>query len=71
MQQPKKLWRWGAYDKYSWFMTGDKNMEKIRLKNRDRRRKTVDILKYLNIKIKEKTLKFSFTSLNIKDEVKS
>jgi len=46
-------------------------MEKIRLKNRDRRRKTVDILKYLNIKIKEKTLKFSFTSLNIKDKVKS
>ena len=48
-----------------------KNMEKIRLKNRDRRRKKVDILKYLNIKIKEKTLKLSFTSLNIKDEVKS
>lgn len=48
-----------------------KNMEKIRLKNRDRRRKTVDMLKYLNIKIKEKTLKISFTSLNIKDKVKS
>ena len=48
-----------------------KNIVKIRLKNRDGRRKTVDILKYLNIKIKEKTLKFSFTSLNIKDEVKS
>ena len=48
-----------------------KNMEKIRLKNRDRRRKKVDILKYLNIKIKEKTLKISFTSLNIKDKVKS
>ncbi|MFR1397628.1 MAG: hypothetical protein ACLSW9_06930 [Megasphaera micronuciformis] len=46
-------------------------MEKIRLKNRDRRRKTVDILKYLNIKIKEKTLKISFISLNIKDKVKS
>ena len=48
-----------------------KNMEKIRLKNRDRRRKKVDILKYLNIKIKEKTLKILFTSLNIKDKVKS
>lgn len=48
-----------------------KNMGKIRLKNRDRRRKKVDILKYLNIKIKEKTLKISFTSLNIKDKVKS
>ena len=48
-----------------------KNMEKIGLKNRDGRRKKEDILKYLNIKIKEKTLKFSFTSLNIKDEVKS
>lgn len=48
-----------------------KNMEKIGLKNRDRRRKKVDILKYLNIKIKEKTLKISFTSLNIKDKVKS
>ena len=46
-------------------------MEKIRLKNRDRRRKMVDILKYLNIKTKEKTLKISFTSLNIKDKVKS
>ena len=34
-----------------------KNMEKIGLKNRDRRRKKADILKYLNIKIKEKTLK--------------
>ena len=48
-----------------------KNMEKIGLKNRDRRRKKVDILKYLNIKIKEKTLKILFTSLNIKDKVKS
>lgn len=48
-----------------------KNMEKIGLKNRDRRRKQVDILKYLNIKIKEKTLKILFTPLNIKDEVKS
>lgn len=48
-----------------------KNMEKIGLKNRDRRRKKVDTLKYLNIKIKEKTLKISFTSLNIKDKVKS
>ena len=46
-------------------------MEQIGLKNRDRRRKKVDVLKYLNIKIKEKTLKISFTSLNIKDEVKS
>ena len=34
-----------------------KNMEKIRLKNRDRRRKMVDILKYLNVEIREKTLK--------------
>lgn len=48
-----------------------KNMEKIGLKDRDRRRKKVDILKYLNINIKEKTLKISFTSLNIKDKVKS
>ena len=48
-----------------------KNMEKIGLKNRDGRRKEADILKYLNIKIKEKTLKISFTSLNIKDKVKS
>ena len=48
-----------------------KNMEKIGLKNRDGIRKKVDILKYLNIKIKEKTLKISFTSLNIKDKVKS
>lgn len=48
-----------------------KNMEKIGLKNRDRRRKKVDILKYLNIKIEEKTLKILFTSLNIKDKVKS
>ena len=48
-----------------------KNMEKIGLENRDRRRKKADILKYLNIKIKEKTLKISFTSLNIKDKVKS
>lgn len=46
-------------------------MEKIGLKNRDRRRKKVDTLKYLNIKIKEKTLEISFTSLNIKDKVKS
>ena len=46
-------------------------MEKIGLKDRDRRRKKVDILKYLNINIKEKTLKISFTSLNIKDKVKS
>ena len=48
-----------------------KNIVKIRLKNRDGRRKKEDILKYLNIKIKEKTLKISFTSLNIKDKVKS
>ncbi len=48
-----------------------KNIVKIRLKNRDGRRKLVGKLKDLNIKIKEKTLKFSFTSLNIKDEVKS
>ena len=48
-----------------------KNMEKIGLKNRDGRRKKADILKYLNINIKEKTLKISFTSLNIKDKVKS
>ena len=48
-----------------------KNIVKIRLKNRDGRRKLVGILKYLNIKIKEKTLKISFTSLNIKDKVKS
>lgn len=48
-----------------------KNIVKIRLKNRDGRRKLVGKLKNLNIKIKEKTLKFSFTSLNIKDEVKS
>lgn len=48
-----------------------KNMEKIGLKDRDRRRKKVDILKYLNINTKEKTLKISFTSLNIKDKVKS
>ena len=48
-----------------------KNMEKIGLRDRDRRRKKVDILKYLNINIKEKTLKISFTSLNIKDKVKS
>ena len=48
-----------------------KNMEKIRLENRDRRRKLVSKLKNLNIKIKEKTLKISFTSLNIKDKVKS
>ncbi len=48
-----------------------KNIVKIRLKNRDGRRKKADILKYLNIKIKEKTLKISFTSLNIKDKVKS
>lgn len=39
-----------------------KNMEKIGLKDRDGRRKKADILKYLNIKIKEKTLKISFTS---------
>ncbi len=48
-----------------------KNIVKIRLKNRDGRRKLVGKLKNLNIKIKEKTLKFSFTTLNIKDEVKS
>lgn len=48
-----------------------KNIVKIRLKNRGERRKLVGKLKNLNIKIKEKTLKFSFTSLNIKDEVKS
>ena len=48
-----------------------KNMEKIGLKNRDGRRKLVGKLKNLNIKIREKTLKFSFTTLNIKDEVKS
>lgn len=48
-----------------------KNIVKIRLKNRDGRRKLVGKLKNLNIKIKEKTLKFSFTTLNIKDKVKS
>lgn len=48
-----------------------KNIVKIRLKNRDRRRKLVGKLKNLNIEIKEKTLKISFTSLNIKDKVKS
>lgn len=48
-----------------------KNIVKIRLKNRDEKRKLVGKLKNLNIKIKEKTLKFSFTTLNIKDEVKS
>lgn len=48
-----------------------KNIVKIRLKNRDERRKLVGKLNNLNIKIKEKTLKFSFTSLNIKDKVKS
>lgn len=32
-------------------------MEKIGLKNRDRRRKKADALKYLNIKIKEKNFK--------------
>lgn len=48
-----------------------KNIVKIRLKNRDGRRKLADKLKNLNTKIKEKTLKLSFTSLNIKDEVKS
>ena len=47
-----------------------KNIVKIRLKNRGERRKLVGKLNNLNIKIKEKTLKFSFTSLNIKDEVK-
>ena len=48
-----------------------KNIVKIRLKNRDGRRKLADKLKNLNIKIKEKTLKISFTSLNIKDKVTS
>lgn len=48
-----------------------KNIVKIRLKNRDGRRKLVGKLKNLNIKIREKTLKFSFITLNIKDEVKS
>ena len=48
-----------------------KNIVKIRLKNRDGRRKLADKLKNLNIKIKEKTLKISFTSLNSKDKVKS
>ena len=48
-----------------------KNIVKIRLKNRDGRRKLVGKLKNLNIKIREKTLKFSFTTLNIKEEVKS
>lgn len=48
-----------------------KNTEKIQLKSRDGRRKLVGKLKNLNVKIKEKTLKLSFTSLNIKDEVKS
>ena len=48
-----------------------KNIVKIRLTNRDGRRKLVGKLKNLNIKIKEKTLKISFTSLNIKDKVKS
>lgn len=48
-----------------------KNIVKIRLKNRDGRRKLVGKLKNLNIKIREKTLKFLFTTLNIKDEVKS
>lgn len=48
-----------------------KNIVKIRLKNRDGRRKLVGKLKNLNVKIKEKTLKFSFTTLNIKDKVKS
>ena len=48
-----------------------KNIVKIRLKNRDGRRKLSGKLKNLNTKIKEKTLKLSFTSLNIKDEVKS
>lgn len=48
-----------------------KNIVKIRLKNRDGRRKLADKLKNLNMKIKEKTLKISFTSLNIKDKVKS
>lgn len=48
-----------------------KNIVKIRLKNRDGRRKLVGKLKNLNVKIREKTLKFLFTYLNIKDEVKS
>ena len=48
-----------------------KNIVKIRLKNRDGRRKLVGKLKNLNIKIREETLKFLFTTLNIKDEVKS
>lgn len=48
-----------------------KNIVKIRLKNRDGRRKLVGKLKNLNVKIREKTLKFLFTTLNIKDEVKS
>lgn len=48
-----------------------KNIVKIRLKNRDGRRKLVGKLKNLNVKIREKTLKFLFTHLNIKDEVKS
>ena len=48
-----------------------KNIVKIRLKNRDGRRKLADKLKNLNIKIKEKTLKLLFATLNIKDEVKS
>lgn len=48
-----------------------KNIVKIRLKNRDGRRELVGKLKNLNIKIREKTLKISFTSLNIKDKVKS
>lgn len=48
-----------------------KNIVKIRLKNRDGRRKIAGKLKNLNIKIREKTLKFLFTTLNIKDEVKS
>ena len=48
-----------------------KNIVKIRLKNRDERRKLVGKLNNLNIKIKEKTLKILFTSLNIKDKVKS
>ena len=48
-----------------------KNIVKIRLKNRDGRRKLVGKLKNLNVKIRKKTLKFLFTTLNIKDEVKS
>ena len=28
MQQPKKLWVLAIYDKYSWFMTGDKKYGK-------------------------------------------